>query len=39
MASAKAWGTITIVDTTDIGQFSVTPSSNRATTVIYTPDK
>lgn len=38
MASAKAWGTITIVDTTDIGQFSVTPSSNRATTVIYTPD-
>ena len=38
MASAKAWGTITIVDTTDIGQFSVTPSSNRTTTVIYTPD-
>lgn len=37
-SSAKAWGTITIVDTTDIGQFSVTPSSNRATTVIYTPD-
>lgn len=38
MATATSYGSITIVDITDIGEFSVYPKCNLPTTVIYSPD-
>ena len=38
MATTTSYGSITIVDITDIGEFSVYPKCNLPTTVIYTPD-
>lgn len=38
MATTRAFGQITIVDVTDVGQFSVYPMSNLTQTVIYSPD-
>lgn len=38
MATTISYGSITIVDITDIGEFSVYPKCNLPTTVIYTPD-
>lgn len=38
MATAKAFGSITIIDVTDIGEFSVYPMSNLPLSVIYSPD-
>ena len=38
MATARAFGQITIVDVTDVGQFSVYPMSNLPQSVIYSPD-
>lgn len=39
MANKTSYGSITIVDITDIGEFSVTPTSNQPLTVIYNPDQ
>ena len=36
--STSSYGSITIVDITDIGEFSVYPKCNLPTTVIYAPD-
>ena len=36
--STTSYGSITIVDITDIGEFSVYPKCNLPTTVIYSPD-
>lgn len=38
MATTTSYGSITIVDITDIGEFSVYPKCNLPTTVIYSPD-
>ena len=38
MATARAFGSITIIDVTDIGQFSIYPMSNLPLSVIYSPD-
>ena len=38
MATATSYGSITIVDITDVGEFSVYPKCNSPTTVIYSPD-
>ena len=38
MATTISYGSITIVDITDIGEFSVYPKCNLPTTVIYSPD-
>lgn len=38
MATATSYGSITIVDITDVGEFSVYPKCNLPTTVIYSPD-
>lgn len=38
MATARAFGSITIIDVTDIGEFSVYPMSNLPLSVIYSPD-
>jgi hypothetical protein len=38
MATANAYGSITIVDMTDIGQFSVVPMSNAGILMIYDPN-
>lgn len=38
MATAKAFGSITIIDVTDIGEFSVYPMSNLPLSVLYSPD-
>ena len=38
MAATISYGSITIVDITDIGEFSVYPKCNLPTTVIYSPD-
>lgn len=37
-ATTTAYGSITIVDVTDVGEFSATPESNMPTTVIYDPN-
>lgn len=39
MAQAIAYGSITIVDITDIGEFSIQPMSNLPLSVIYDPDQ
>lgn len=39
MATATAFGSITIIDVTDIGEFSVYPMSNLPLSVIYSPDQ
>lgn len=39
MATAKAFGSITIIDVTDIGEFSVYPMSNLPLSVLYSPDE
>lgn len=39
MATATAFGSITIIDVTDIGEFSVYPMSNMPLTVVYDPDE
>lgn len=39
MATARAFGSITIIDVTDIGEFSVYPMSNLPLSVIYSPDE
>lgn len=39
MPSAIAYGSISIIDTTDLGEFSVMPMSNLPLTVIYDPDQ
>jgi hypothetical protein len=36
--ATTSYGSITIVDITDIGEFSVYPKCNLPTTVIYSPD-
>lgn len=38
MATAKAFGSITIVDVTDIGEFNVHPQSDKPATIVYDPD-
>ena len=38
MGTTISYGSITIVDITDIGEFSVYPKCNLPTTVIYSPD-
>ena len=38
MATANAYGSITIVDMTDVGQFSVVPMSNAGILMIYDPN-
>lgn len=38
MAKASAFGSITIIDVTDIGEFSVYPMSNLPLSVVYSPD-
>ena len=38
MTTANAYGSITIVDMTDIGQFSVVPMSNAGILMIYDPN-
>ena len=38
MATANAYGSITIVDMTDVGQFSVVPMSNAGIVMIYDPN-
>ena len=38
MTTASAYGSITIVDMTDIGQFSVVPMSNAGILMIYDPN-
>lgn len=38
MATVTSYGSITIVDITDIGEFSVYPQCTLPTTVIYSPD-
>ena len=38
MSTTVSYGSITIVDITDIGEFSVYPKCNLPTTVIYSPD-
>lgn len=38
MATTRAFGSITIIDVTDIGEFSVYPMSNMPLSVIYSPD-
>lgn len=38
MSTTISYGSITIVDITDIGEFSVYPKCNLPTTVIYSPD-
>jgi hypothetical protein len=38
MATITSYGSITIVDITDIGEFSVYPKCTLPTTVIYSPD-
>ena len=38
MATVTSYGSITIVDITDIGEFSVYPRCTLPTTVIYSPD-
>lgn len=37
--ATKSYGSITIVDITDIGEFSVQPTANLPLTVIYSPDQ
>lgn len=37
-ATTTAYGSITIVDVTDVGEFFATPESNMPTTVIYDPN-
>lgn len=39
MSSTTSYGSITIVDITDIGEFSVYPTSNLPLAVIYNPDQ
>lgn len=39
MATARAFGSITIVDLTDIGEFSIYPMSNLPLSVLYSPDE
>lgn len=39
MAISKSYGSITLVDITDIGEFSVYPVGNMPLTVIYSPDQ
>lgn len=39
MATAKAWGSLTIVDLSDIGEFSVAPMSSLPLSVIYDPNQ
>ena len=39
MATAIAFGSVTITDLTDLGEFSVQPMSNLPLTVIYNPDQ
>ncbi len=39
MATATSYGSITIVDITDIGEFSVYPTANLPLSVIYNPDQ
>ena len=39
MSSTTSYGSITIVDITDIGEFSVYPMSNLPLSVIYNPDQ
>ena len=39
MATAKAYGSITVVDLLDISEFSVQPASNLPLTVVYDPDQ
>lgn len=38
MGQAVAYGSISIIDMTDLGQFSIQPTSNRPLSVIYDPD-
>ena len=38
MATANAYGSITIVDMTDVGQFSVVPMSSAGIVMIYDPN-
>lgn len=38
MATANAYGSITIVDMTDVGQFSVVPMTNAGIVMIYDPN-
>lgn len=38
MATANAYGSITIVDMTDVGQFSVVPMSNAGVVIIHDPN-
>lgn len=38
MSQAVAYGSITVVDVTDLGNLSVQPSSNMPLTVVYDPD-
>lgn len=39
MANAKAYGSITIVDISDLGTLSIYPESNQPTSVIYDPNQ
>lgn len=39
MATALSYGSITIIDTTDIGEFSAQPMANLPLSVIYDPDQ
>ena len=36
--ATTSYGSITIVDITDVGEFSVYPQANKAQTQIYDPD-
>lgn len=39
MATTTSYGSITIVDITDVGEFSVYPQANKAQTQIFNPDE